>query len=378
MSFELKEPILIVGIGGVGSKLATSTQDTILTKSDCLLVSHDRRDLEKKTKSDSSSSANSNHDNNDDDDDDKLKTIHISTKSLINPSYQTIRGFALESADYIKEQISGYSTIILMANLAGKTGEGIAPVISSICKQQKKNLMSFAVMPFNYQKDKIFASGISLKRIRSESTCTVIVDNDAMLQNNPDLTTESCYTITNSAIKYIIKSLTSGNTIHPDTNVLTASKSGTDIETSLRDSLKMLHGCVDTTPNSTAIKSSVIHVVGGNNNIPIGMFDTISKMTQDVVGQSAAISIETLQHQQQNDNSTKTNTVAAASAAATTTDNKNIVMLSTIQENTTGNPTKFDQYDPLGVIPKENTLDFDTMDCSYDCKLDNTLQQLEQ
>ena len=37
--------------------------------------------------------------------------------------------------------------------------------------------------------------------------------------------------------------------------------------------------------------------------------------------------------------------------------------------------TKFDNYDPLGMIPKDQTLDWDTPDCSIDCKLD--LYQLE-
>jgi len=37
--------------------------------------------------------------------------------------------------------------------------------------------------------------------------------------------------------------------------------------------------------------------------------------------------------------------------------------------------TKFDNYDPLGMIPKEQTLDWETPDCSIDCKLD--LYQLE-
>ena len=45
-------------------------------------------------------------------------------------------------------------------------------------------------------------------------------------------------------------------------------------------------------------------------------------------------------------------------------------MLSSIQ-----GMTKFDNYDPLGTIPQENTLDWSTPECSIDCKLD--LYQLE-
>ena len=40
-------------------------------------------------------------------------------------------------------------------------------------------------------------------------------------------------------------------------------------------------------------------------------------------------------------------------------------MLSSIQ-----GMTKFDNYDPLGMIPQEDTLDWSTPDCSIDCELD--------
>ena len=43
MSFQVKEPILIVGVGGVGSKLALEAKNTI--NCDCLLISNDKSDL---------------------------------------------------------------------------------------------------------------------------------------------------------------------------------------------------------------------------------------------------------------------------------------------------------------------------------------------
>ena len=43
MSFQVKEPILIVGVGGIGSKLAIEARDSI--NCDCLLVSNDKNDL---------------------------------------------------------------------------------------------------------------------------------------------------------------------------------------------------------------------------------------------------------------------------------------------------------------------------------------------
>ena len=58
-----------------------------------------------------------------------------------------------------------------MSNLAGKAGAGIGPVVSRICKQEQKNLLSFAIMPFKFEKERIFQSGVALKRIRQDSEC---------------------------------------------------------------------------------------------------------------------------------------------------------------------------------------------------------------
>ena len=107
MTFQLTEPIVIIGLGGVGSRLADKAKESL--NADCLLISHDQKDL---------TSENS---------------IKISTKSIVNPSTHLIRGSALEASDEIKKNIENHSTIILMANLAGKAGAGIRPIVSRTC-----------------------------------------------------------------------------------------------------------------------------------------------------------------------------------------------------------------------------------------------------
>ncbi len=315
MSFQIKEPILVIGLGGAGSKLAIKAKETL--NSDCLLISNDTKD---------SSSDNS--------------FIHISTDSVVNPSVQLIRGSAFKISDEIKSKIANYSTVVMMSNLAGKAGSAIAPVVSKMCKESDKGLISFAIMPFKYEKDRIFNSGVSLKRIREDSKCTIVLDNDSLLDSNPDLSSKTCYDIANSAIMHIVKSL--GNSeISSETNILSTSKDSQDIEDSLRDSLKMLYE--NAPPNS--IKRSMVYVVGGSN-IPVGVLNSITNITNGILKESNS------------------------QIDMTSTEESKVVMLSSIQ-----GMTKFDSYDPLGMIPQENTLDWYTPDCSIDCKLD--LYQLE-
>ena len=313
MTFQLTEPILIIGLGGVGAKLAEKAKESL--NSDCLLISHDQKDLTPEN------------------------SIKISTKSVVNPSAHLIRGSTLETLDEIKKNISNYSTIILMSNLAGKAGIGIGPIISKICKEEEKNLLSFAIMPFKFEKERIFQSGIALKRIREDSHCTIVLDNDALLDSNPELTLKQCYDISNKAIDSVVLSLKSSE-ISDDTNILSASKTSDNLEISLKDSLRMLYE--DVPPNS--IKRSMLYVYHGSN-IPVGVLNSISKITGGIFDEDSI-------HVDMSSEESK------------------VVMLSSVQGE-----IRFDKYDPLGMIPSENTIDWDEPDCSIDCKLN--LKQLE-
>ena len=313
MTFQLTEPILIIGLGGVGAKLTEKAKESL--NSDCLLISHDQKDLTPEN------------------------SIKISTKSVVNPSAHLIRGSALETLDEIKKNISNYSTIILMSNLAGKAGIGIGPIISKICKEEEKNILSFAIMPFKFEKERIFQSGIALKRIREDSHCTIVLDNDALLDSNPELTLKQCYDISNKAIDNVVLSLKSSE-ISDDTNILSASKTNDNLEISLKDSLRMLYE--DVPPNS--IKRSMLYVYHGAN-IPVGVLNSISNITGGIFDEDSI-------HVDMSSKESK------------------VVMLSSVQGE-----IRFDKYDPLGIIPSENTIDWDEPDCSIDCELD--LKQLE-
>ena len=300
-------------MGGVGARLAEKAKKSL--NSDCILISHDQNDL---------TSENS---------------IKISAKSVVNPSTHLIRGSTLETSDEIKKNIANYSTVILMSNLAGKAGVGIGPIVSRICKQEQKNLLSFTIMPFKFEKERIFQSGIALKRIRQDSQCTIVVDNDALLDSNPDLTQKQCYDISNKAIDGVMHSLKSSE-ISEDINILSTGKATDDIESSLKDSLRMLYE--DAPPNS--IKRSILYVYGGSN-IPVGVLNTISKITGGTFDENST-------HIEMSSEESK------------------VIMLSSIQGE-----TRFDKYDPLGIISPENTIDWDEPECSIDCELD--LKQLE-
>ncbi len=316
MGFDLREPILVIGAGGVGSKLALEAKDIL--NSDCLLISNNKEDFESNG-----------------------ETLLLTTNPVINPSVHLIRGHALEKTQKIREKVSKFSTVVLVANLAGKSGTAIAPVVSKICKEAKKNLISFAIMPFKYEKDRIFNSGVAIKKLQSDSGCTVVFDNDAILDSNPDLSVKKCYEIGNSAIIHVISSLGTSE-IPGKTNVIATGRSRTEIEDSLKDSLKMLYD--NAPPNS--VKRSLLYVLG-SENMPVGVINSITALSSSVLDSESQVDL-----------------------SAKASKESKIVMVTSV-----AGETRFDSYDPLGVIPKENMLDWSEPDCSFECKLD--LYQLE-
>tara|TARA_B100001765_G_C19385997_1_gene285669 strand:+ start:54 stop:638 length:585 start_codon:yes stop_codon:yes gene_type:complete len=194
-------------------------------------------------------------------------------------------------------------------------------------------------MPFKFEKERIFQSGVALKRIRQDSKCTIVLDNDALLDSNPELTQKQCYEISNKTIEYMTSSLKSSE-ISEDTNILSTSKTADDLEVSFKDSLRMLYE--DVPPNS--VKRSMLYVYG-NSNIPVGVLNTISNITSGTFDEDSI-------HVDMSSEESK------------------VVMLSSIQGE-----TRFDKYDPLGIISSENTIDWDELECSINCELD--LKQLE-
>lgn len=315
MDFHVSKPILAIGIGKTGEKFASMAKESL--DCDVFLINEGQ-----------GGSENNN-------------LIEISTGSIINPSTKLIRGYAFEESSKIQEKISGYSTIMIMANLAGKTGAAVSPVVSSICKENKKDTVSFAIMPFKFEKDRIFNAGLALKRLRADSDCTVVLDNDAMLDSNPDLTIEKCYEIADIAVKSVIESAKS-ESIPDQTNILTTSKKESDLEISLKDSIRMLYE--DAPPNS--IKRSMLYVYG--ENVPLRMMESITSITSTIFdGDETRVGV-----------------------SMSTSEESRVVMMTSVQGE-----TRFDKYDPLSIIPNENTLDFDTPECSIN--LEMNLEQIE-
>lgn len=324
MGVEIKTPIMIIGVGGAGAKLAEKARAKLNTN--CLLISNDRNDLKEEG----------------------CEGIFVDVKHLLNPSSNSIRGTVLQTSDYIINKIRESSTVIIIGNLAGRGGTGIAPLVAKMAKKEGKSVISFVIMPFKFETNKLFNAGVSLRRMRESSNCLVIIDNDALLYNNPDLTVEDCYRITNDALLEVIGSLASGIALGEETNLLCTSKDSVkDAESALKDSFKMLYSDINDPDN---VRRAMLYVIGGDR-VPVGVLDSLVSSVQNIFG--------------------KNGTEVGLSLSPSGSGGVRVMLMASVLENTV-----FDSYDPLNILPRDSVMDWDEIEC--DPRIETVLSSLPQ
>ena len=312
----IESPVLLVGIGGAGSRIANAASAAIGCR--CLLISNDRKDLAKNERSSS---------------------IFVDSGQWVNPSSYKLRSFVQSRKGEIEHAMTGFPTVIVVSNLAGRAGTAIAPLVSKIAKESASTVISVAIMPFKFEKDRIFNSGTSLRRVRETCHSTIVLDNDAFLDNNPELSPSECYNITNNAIVEVIGSISAGAAVRQDMNVLCTSRASPDSESSLRDSVAMLYSDV---ADTATVRRAMLYVMGGDK-VPVGTLNHLVGCAQGIFKEDG--------------------TVEVSMSSMASSDGVRVHLVASAPQK-----TRFDKYDPLGeIIP--DALDWDEPESAADIPL---------
>jgi cell division protein FtsZ len=255
------------------------------------------------------------------------KNITIDTSSWINPSIYKIRESFLEQANRILPIIDKYLNIIIIGNLASKFGTAIIPILTNILHQRReKEIFSIVIMPFGFEKNKIFQSGVSLSFTTKFSNSTIAIDNNSFFKNNPELSIPECYKITNNAIKDIII-LYCKSGFPTEFNMLATGKDSDKIDHAFSNSISMLNDI-----NIKTIEKTFTFIYPYKEKID--KIDSIIKTIERILDNPEnEINIIT---DENNNNSSKIHVV------------------------TKTNNTFFSLYDPLAkIISKDKILDFE-------------------
>src|SRR5919197_5479288 len=85
----IKNPVLLVGIGSAGNKIAIAASAALGCK--CLLISNDKKDLVHN---------------------EKCTAVHVDSGEWVNPSSMKLRSFVEAHRSKLMEAMKGYSTIV--------------------------------------------------------------------------------------------------------------------------------------------------------------------------------------------------------------------------------------------------------------------------
>jgi cell division protein FtsZ len=105
-----------------------------------------------------------------------------------------VRGLALGFHSKIREAVVGSEVVFVVAGLGGATGSGLSPVVAAIARDTGATSVGVVVMPFEFENRLKFYAGTSLKRLRAASRGVIVIDNDTLMRSSPeDSTLASVY-----------------------------------------------------------------------------------------------------------------------------------------------------------------------------------------
>jgi cell division protein FtsZ len=157
-------PIKVVGVGSAGSNALDRVLLDGMDKNDLIAINTDVQALA------SSVAAR------------KVQLGRTSTRGLGTGGdpelgYQA----AIESADEIRQAISGARMIFICAGLGGGTGSGAAPIVAQLAREAGSLVIAFATLPFSFEgKRRAAQAHDALARLNEVANAVICFENDRM------------------------------------------------------------------------------------------------------------------------------------------------------------------------------------------------------
>jgi cell division protein FtsZ len=157
-------PIKVVGVGGAGSNALDRIVLDGLDKADHIAINTDVQSL-------ASSVAAT-----------KVQLGRTVTRGLgAGGDPELGYNAAAESADEIRQVLSGARMIFICAGLGGGTGSGAAPLITQLAREAGSLVIGFATMPFSFEgRRRTVQAQEALERLNQSADAVICFENDRM------------------------------------------------------------------------------------------------------------------------------------------------------------------------------------------------------
>lgn len=249
---------------------------------------------------------------------------------IISPSIKELRNAVYNNKEIITKDING--SVLIIGDLAEKISIASIPLLSALFKDKEIEVCSLVTMPYKMEMNRLYEAKQALEHIHKNSNYNIIIDKDALLQINPDLTINEANTIINKAILGISNILFSRSLESKD-NLLSIS-TNKNVRDALSEALDMLY--IHSTPDK--IEDALIHI--SYKGVKISEAKRVSEHVSNIFS-NARICI-----------------------SMNESENGLLLLTSTY--------TKFDEYDPLSKI--EHNMDYNLEDTM---RINLPLKQME-
>ncbi|MFC1754832.1 hypothetical protein ACFL96_15800 [Thermoproteota archaeon] len=329
--------VLAFGIGTAGCRILSYLENTDMCVDNYVSISCDKQDLEFVSNS-------------------KKMFLDIGVMGNRTPSH--VRGATQGYMNEIRRILNGTRLVFLVSGLGGCTGSGLTPLISKIAKEEGVITINVAITPFGFEKSKHFYTGTALKNIKKNSDAVIIVDNDMIFSDNPQMSISKFYSIINERISVSLSGIIeSSGELNVGINKLIDTITNHGYSVLSIGTSSSINKAEDATVRAVKsvydvgepeeVKNAILHLIG-DKNITANEIVTSTSRLNTMLGTG---SLEV--HQGFNANGGGTMTAILLTSGFKT--------------------TKFDNYDPIDKALHNNQMDSD-MDCGIDTELSELVQ----
>ncbi|HDP96947.1 MAG TPA: cell division protein FtsZ [Euryarchaeota archaeon] len=112
---------------------------------------------------------------------------------------------ARDSADQIKQVLADADLVFITAGMGGGSGTGIAPVVSELASKEGSLSVGIVTTPFSFERGRLDVAKEGIASLSHSANCTVILDNDKLLEIAPKLPVERAFTVMDHLIAETVK-----------------------------------------------------------------------------------------------------------------------------------------------------------------------------
>lgn len=93
----------------------------------------------------------------------------------------------------IRETLSDYDVVYIVAGMGGGTGTGAAPVVAEIAQGLGLIVSTILISPFSFETARLATAKDGIAKMRSVCRMNTVIENDLVLKKYPDLTMEEAF-----------------------------------------------------------------------------------------------------------------------------------------------------------------------------------------